>query len=157
MAETLKSGNVPILITNIEVFQMLKEKMSKRRIEESDHDRPTTASKAAAALYHRDWIEEKVCEYVKSSPCGNASIKHMPQLVSILKRPKRAEKKKEEGGGGNNERQGFGLTDGETLQIMNSMPSVLAELYLIIEDLDLRLTEEDQTQLLELIEAYRQS
>jgi hypothetical protein len=156
MAETLKSGNVPILITNIEVLQMLEDKLSKRRVEESDHEKPATGTKvAAAALHHRDWIEEKVCEYVKSSPCGNAIMKRMPQFVSILKRPKKSVKNKEEGGGGN-ERQGFGLTDGETLQILNSMPSVLAELYLIIEDLDSRLTEEDQTELLELIEAYRQ-
>jgi len=155
MAETLKSGNIPILITNIEVLQMLEDKLSKRRVEESDHEKPTTGTKAAASLHHRDWIEEKVCEYVKSSPCGNATMKRMPQFVSILKRPKRSVKKVEEGVG-DNERQGFGLTDGETLQILNSMPSVLAELYLIIEDLDSRLTEEDQTQLLELIEAYRQ-
>ncbi len=153
MAETLKSGNVPALITNIEVLQMLEEKISKRRAEESDHDKPTTAK--TGVLHHRNWIEEKVYEYIKSSPCGGVNIKPIPQLVSTLKRPKRAATK-EDGSHCEQRQQGFGLTDGETLQILNSMPSVLAELYLIIEDLDSRLTEEEQTQLLELIEMYRQ-
>ena len=148
MAETLKSGHVPELVTNIEVLYMLKEKIESRKASiagDPDHE-IHKRSTAAKQLLHRDWIEERVYGYLKSSPCGNLELHKMPQLVSRLKRTKKKEH--------DNTERGFGLTDGETLQILNSMPAVHAELYLIIEDVDSRLSEEDQTRLLELIDMH---
>ena len=164
MAETIKSGNVPALVTNIEVLHMLQEKITQRNADLDDHDdrkRVKHTSPSNKQLLHRDWIEEKVYEYLKSSASGNVNMKQMPELVSILKRKKKkklllnSEMEMQSGAEQNgNSIDGFELTDGEALQILNLMPKEPVELNLVIEDMDSRLNEEEQTRLLELIGTY---
>uniref|UniRef100_A0A7S2EJ46 DNA-directed RNA polymerase III subunit RPC9 n=1 Tax=Trieres chinensis TaxID=1514140 RepID=A0A7S2EJ46_TRICV len=55
---------------------------------------------------------------------------------------------------GNDEDDGFGLTDGEALQVLNLMPRETVEIHLMIEDLPSRMTEERQGELLELVGKY---
>ena len=202
--ETLKSGQVPALVTNAEVMQILAARTEAR----DKHDAEAAAAAEGSATNgggrsgakrkrrvddtkrhrHRDWIESKLLDYLQTSSCGtigsdgsgNIDSSKLPQLVGILRAPpsKRGKgpgngndvKMKSKNGGndaatadhadnGNDSaehqiRNGYGLTDGETLQILNHMPSELVELHLIIEDLPSRMSDERQEELLQLIGTY---
>lgn len=50
-----------------------------------------------------------------------------------------------------NENDNYGLTDAETLQILNHMPTLPVEIHLMIEDLTGRLSDDQQTSLLQFI------
>lgn len=127
--ETLNTDKPPDLVANIEVMQILEEKIAARK-------EAKKATKGGTTLRQRDWIEEKVLEYLKSTPCVQAAPDKMPQLVKRLRgRPK----------------EGFGLTDAETLQVLNFMPRESVEIHLMIEELQVRMPEERQEELLELV------
>ena len=49
---------------------------------------------------------------------------------------------------------GFGLTDAEAIQVLNFMPSEPVEIHLMIEELNARLSQKRQEELLELIQSY---
>lgn len=84
---------------------------------------------------HVDWIQQHVQGYLSKTPCANVQREDMPALVTRLK-------------------DDFGLTDAETLQILNLMPRESVEIHLIIQDLPSRLTEKRQEELLALIGSY---
>ena len=196
--ETLKSGDVPALVTNAEVMQILATRTEAR----AKHDAEAAAAADESATNgggrsgakrkrrvddtkrhrHRDWIESKLLDYLQNSSCGTIGgdggrgidSTKLPQLVRTLRAPPSKKgndvKMKSENGGndtatadhadnGNDGaehliRNGYGLTDGETLQILNHMPSELVELHLIIEDLPSRMSDERQEELLQLIGTY---
>lgn len=195
--ETLKSGDVPALVTNAEVMQILATRTEAR----AQHDAETAAAADETATNggrsgakrkrrvddtkrhrHRDWIESKLLDYLQNSSCGaigsngggGIDSSKLPQLVRTLRAPPSKKgndvKMKSENGGndaatadhadnGNSSvehqiRNGYGLTDGESLQILNHMPSELVELHLIIEDLPSRMSDERQEELLQLIGTY---
>jgi hypothetical protein len=255
-AEMLKSGNVPSLVTNVEVFQLLQPKVAERRqkAEEEAAEREEQAQAASMLLgeggeemggvggggdeaannehdpnflelgsdawqqrhrtyqiqkklRHRDWIEDKVHDYLTFTPCYSyidKVSKELPQLVRKLKLPTKKEvdqdtrnrrmdneynkydnghgdgddndveedtdennkkvqdTKKNRNKHNNNKKNnkterdyGYGLTDGEALQILNVMPSEPVELHLVVQDVTSRLSEEQQTELLESLESYR--
>lgn len=127
--ETLNTDKPPDLVANIEVMQILEEQIAARK----DANK---AKKTGAILRQRDWIEEKVLAYLKSTPCLQADTEKMPNLVKRLRgRPK----------------EGFGLTDAETLQVLNFMPREIVEMHLMIEDLQVRMSDERQEELLHLV------
>jgi hypothetical protein len=127
--ETLNTDKPPDLVANIEVMQILEEKIAARK-------EAKKVTKGGTTLRQRDWIEEKVLEYLRSTPCVQAAPDKMPQLVKRLRgRPK----------------EGFGLTDAETLQVLNFMPRESVEIHLMIEELQVRMPEERQDELLELV------
>ena len=186
--ETLKSGDVPALITNIEVMQILSARAYARRKEAEAEGEDVAASKKRRKRpddrrhRHRDWIESRLLEYLKNSSCGHEKVdsSKMRELVGKLRgvgtagfdathsesaadteianadqispNDNRGQEREESarGGGG----AGFGLTDGETLQILNHMPSELVELHLMIEDLPSRMNDERQEELLALVGEY---
>ena len=193
--ETLKSGDVPALVTNAEVMQILATRTKAR----AQHDAEAAAAADDSAANgggrsgakrkrrvddtkrhrHRDWIESKLLDYLQNSSCGTVGgggidSSKLPQLVRTLRAPPSKKgndviMKSENGGNdsatadhadnGNSSvehqiRNGYGLTDGETLQILNHMPSELVELHLIIEDLPSRMSDERQEELLQLIGTY---
>mmetsp|Transcript_14832 Transcript_14832/g.21216 ORF Transcript_14832/g.21216 Transcript_14832/m.21216 type:complete len:222 (-) Transcript_14832:29-694(-) len=185
--EILKSGDVPDLVTNIEVLNILAERINKRRetdaafaerngidMSEMEKKRRTTGK-----LRHRDYIEERVHDYLVQSPIAKLDMSTLPDLVSTLRRKESSkihrknqnggEGQKEEHanddengtGNGENDKQdasvlleGFGLTDSETLQILNHMPTEPVEIHLLIEDLSSRMDEDRQNQLLQLISEH---
>lgn len=55
------------------------------------------------------------------------------------------------------EEEGYGLTDAETLQILNHFPTEPVELHLMIEDLSNRIDEDRQNELLQLISQYTET
>ena len=217
--ENLKSGDVPALVTNLELMNILSKRLTARREEEEaaatlEHGSSSVAiangestKRKNGKLRHRDYIEQSVYEYLAHSPCSNTDVKKMPELVSKLRggrngsgvalsrnRRRRtvsgglkveedetnlnmggqAEKlvKTEEGavepveqvietkptqaniGDSVVDSDNYGLTDSETLQILNLMPTEPVEIHLMIEDLSSRLNEDEQNNLLELISKY---
>lgn len=127
--ETLNTDKPPDLVANIEVMQILEEQIAARK-------EAIKARKSGAILRQRDWIEEKVLAYLKSTPCVQADTEKMPTLVKRLRgRPK----------------EGFGLTDAETLQVLNFMPREIVEMHLMIEDLQGRMSDERQEELMNLV------
>lgn len=197
--ETLKSGDVPALVTNAEVMQILATRTEARAKHDAEAaaaaDESITTSGGGRSgtkrkrrvddtkrHRHRDWIESKLLDYLQNSSCGTIGSdggggigsSKLPQLVRILRAPpskKRNDVKMKSENGGNDTatpdhadngngsaehliRNGYGLTNGETLQILNHMPSELVELHLIIEDLPSRMSDERQEELLQLIGTY---
>mmetsp|Transcript_26278 Transcript_26278/g.77699 ORF Transcript_26278/g.77699 Transcript_26278/m.77699 type:complete len:221 (-) Transcript_26278:76-738(-) len=180
--ETLKSGDVPSLVTNIEVMQILSDRIEVRRqADEADEAAPAARRRRKdSKLRHRDWVEETVLEYLQGTPCATADKGRMPEFVGKLrgqKKPIAAQTKRsakatgstsmdsesgnhhaddDRGENGTNERQDeeFGLTDGETLQVLNLMPREPVEIHLLVEDLPSRMSEERQAELLELVGQY---
>ena len=101
---------------------------------------------------NHEWVEEKALEYLKSTNTSKLMIenkcrkingstlsiveldisKRVPDFISKL-------------------RKDFQLTDAECLQILNLLPKEIVDLHLIIQDLDDRLAEDKQRQVLDLI------
>lgn len=154
--ETLSDSATPTLVSNIEVMKILSERIASRKDAESGKQR-----KQSPQLQHRDWVEGKVLEYIQSTPCASTDIERMPRMVSAL----RGEKGSMQTGKGSKKtsdaqtkrfstREGFGLTDGETLQVLNFMPQEPVEIHLMIEELHSRMSDERQGELLQLIGSY---
>lgn len=150
--ETLKNHlGAPILITNTELLHILSEKCSKRQAEQEAVEQEQEDNNSASdqtrqkpkqrrdRFQHRDYIEESTLAYLESTRCSQ-DLKALPTLVETLK--------------GNAEDGGFGLTDGETLQMLNTMPTESVELHLIVEDLQSRLSEERRNELLVIVSQY---
>lgn len=180
--ETLKSGDVPALITNMEVMQILSARADARRKGAEAEGEDFAAGRKRRKRpddrrhRHRDWIEGKLLDYLKNSPCGADGVDRskMGELVGKLRGVGSAAvdttatnaemadavksspddnsgQEREQSGGGE---ANYGLTDGETLQILNHMPSELVELHLMIEDLPGRMADGRQEELLALVGEY---
>mmetsp|Transcript_5914 Transcript_5914/g.12128 ORF Transcript_5914/g.12128 Transcript_5914/m.12128 type:complete len:234 (+) Transcript_5914:108-809(+) len=197
--EVLKSGDAPSLVTNLEVMQLLRERLASRSSDAGVGDcdeQPqqqqllhptngsltnTTAMGAAGGrggpFENRDWIESTVLHYLRSSPCGEIPEENLARMGELVERLRRdpsdngydggtREIAPDSNDGGNNDgdytraghdNRGYGLTDAETLQILNHMPTSLVEVHLLIEDVDKRdnLKEErDQLEFLKLVSRY---
>lgn len=176
--ETLKSGDVPSLVTNIEVMQILSDRVEARRKADEEDEAAAVARrrrKQDGKLRHRDWVEESVLEYLQTTPCSAVDKSQMPELVAKLKGRKKptqvartpdlasfvsesgndhAEENGGENGSNTCQDEGFGLTDGETLQVLNLMPREPVEIHLLVEDLPSRMSEERQSELLDLVGMY---
>jgi len=131
--EVLKSGESPSLISNLEVMQLLQERKDARSQGETNSNNTKT-------FQNRDWIEKSVLEYVKTSPVGGSDVKakDISKLVERL-------------------RTEYGLTNAETLQILNHLPTSLVEVHLLIEDIEKREqldTEEKQLEFLRTIAEF---
>jgi hypothetical protein len=146
--ETLNTDNPPELVANIEVMKILEERVGAREAAEEElnskrNNRNKRQNNKNNKLRQRDWVEEKVLEYLKSTPCGQADIDKLPKLVKRLrgknKTPANA--------------AGFGLTDAESLQVLNFMPRESVEIHLMIGELQNRMTDARQEEMLDVVEA----
>ena len=158
--EPLKIGEAtaPTLVTNIEVMELLQEKLA-TRISSSDDG---NNKKGSSSFQSRDWIEQTVFNYLKSSPVGSSDVKldEMPKLIATIRRELPAinstyddadDTKLDE----TDDHDGYGLTKAETLQVLNHLPTSLVELHLLIEDLEKRIPEEEkQMGFLRLLSQY---
>jgi hypothetical protein len=168
--EVLKSGDVPALVTNIEVMNILTKRIEQRQEQEQQNETQEAArNKKGNKLRHRDFIEEKVYEYLQSTPCAIVDFEKMPEFVGRLKGTHTKEEDatsltkvdaeiKEGGKEIENEtsdkKQGYNLMNAEILQISNHMPVHLVEIHLMIEELMGRMDEVKQNELLQLIAEY---
>jgi hypothetical protein len=172
--ETLKSGDAPALLTNIEVMEILQKRWTSRpSVQDETTTNPQKQKKKNNSLRHAEFIEREVYKYLESSSCSKLNIEDMPTFISKLKQKKDADtnakdRKEEEYDVTTNQnddnnvkdknsqenRTKYGLTNAEILQILNLMPTELVEAHLIVEELHTRLSEEEQEELLQLIRDY---
>ena len=90
--ESLKSGDVPALVTNMELMDILSKRLVKRKEEEEEATTledgsnikcsTTNSQQNQGKLRHRDYIEESVYEYLAHSSCASADFKKMPEFGS---------------------------------------------------------------------------
>jgi len=121
-------------------------------------------NKKGSKLRHRDFIEEKVFEYLQTTACAHVDFQQMPVFISKLKGEYRhtskeettaqAEKEAESSADPNENEEGYNLTDAELLQVLNHMPTEPVEIHLMIEELSSRMDEDRQNDLLQLISEY---
>mmetsp|Transcript_35029 Transcript_35029/g.74736 ORF Transcript_35029/g.74736 Transcript_35029/m.74736 type:complete len:188 (+) Transcript_35029:240-803(+) len=157
--EVLKSGDAPALVSNMEVMQLLQERMAERQSQEKAGEE---SSNRKSPFQNRDWIEQTVLNHIQSSPVGGPDVKldEMPKLVERLRRrPGAASASSSDSQNDDDEEgpSGYGLTNAETLQVINHLPTSLVEVHLLIEDIEKRenLDDEDkQTQLLRLVSKF---
>mmetsp|Transcript_10034 Transcript_10034/g.18016 ORF Transcript_10034/g.18016 Transcript_10034/m.18016 type:complete len:202 (-) Transcript_10034:248-853(-) len=168
--EVLKSGDAPSLVSNLEVMQLLQERMDARQSQEQDavNAKGTAAEEPIKknTFQNRDWIEQTVLNHLESSPVGGPDVKleDMPKLVEQLRRDPGAASmttsvKDEMDLQNDDEEQspGYGLTNAETLQMLNHLPTSLVEVHLLIEDIEKREhldEEEKQLQFLRLVSKF---
>ena len=182
--EILKSGDVPALVTNFEVLNIVSESVKRRKKEQEERTEIEGGDgrrlrKGDKKLRHRDFIEESVYEYLAATPCAIVKENDLKQLIVSLKgqsttplirkktKPKTLVKLEDGVVDSNNDSEqldvngsnmnegpnnsGFGLTDAETMQVLNLFPREQVEIHLLIEDLAERLDEDKQNQLLQVI------
>jgi len=155
--EKLKNGDAPSLVSNVEVMQLLRDRIGARNAKKDE-----STENRRGPFQNRDWIEQTVLTHLETSPAGETSIDEIPKLVTQLRRNP-PDKKNENGGTDMTSQaldrslEGYGLTKGEALQIINHMPTTLVELHLIIENIEDRphLDDNVQAELLELIAKFR--
>jgi len=163
--EVLKSGDVPALVTNIEVLNILSKRIEQREVLEQDETLDAARKKKANKLRHRDYIEGKVYDYLETTACAIVDFETMPEFVGRLKKGshgkehasksnEKLEKETDTLNDAKNQEEGYNLTDAEILQVMNHMPKEPVEIHLMIEELMGRMDEDRQSELLQLIAEY---
>jgi hypothetical protein len=147
----------PALLSNAEVMELLNQRIKERKEKEGKLKR---RKKHNNKYKHRDWIEDHVFEYLQQTPCVNLDASKRNQLKSKLmstkKKPSANGKssKKPSANGKSSKITGFGLTEAESLQVLNFMPQEKVEIHLMVEELHARMSEERQDELLELIKSH---
>jgi DNA-directed RNA polymerase subunit F len=98
--ETLKSGEAPALLTNIEVMELLQKRLTSKSTSLSSLEQGERTINLLHRhlkkkqqthhhpLRHCEFIEREVYKYLERSPCAKLNIEDMPTLVSKLKQKK---------------------------------------------------------------------
>jgi DNA-directed RNA polymerase subunit F len=141
-------ADTPVLISNAEVMELLQENLASRERKESSSG-GSYRNKRSNLYHHRDWIEKHVYEYLQPTPCGQIEKSRRQEFQNAL----RSNKKQATTSSATT--TGFDLTEAESLQILNFMPTEPVEIHLMIEELHARMTENQQEGLLEFIASYR--
>jgi hypothetical protein len=150
-------SEAPVLLSNVEVLELIE----KRRNQQDEK----TKGKGTKKYRHRNWIEEQVFDYLKdSTPSKNISVEKRSELKQKLmasshKKILTTTAADDDDGGESSSSSsaqvaGFGLTEAESVQILNFMPREPVDIHLMIEELHSRMTEKRQSELLDLIGSY---
>lgn len=171
--ECLSSGSStsPVLISNAKVLEMLQKsvKENKKRLakvqkaKDKKHNKKTVIRNR---FEHRDWIEEKVMHYLKKTPCVHLPIQKIPELKRKCMGSKQARQPSQKKSSdetatadhadetASSNDASYGLTEAETLQILNFMPEEPVEIHLMVEELHARMSETQQEEFLAMIKSY---
>jgi hypothetical protein len=165
------SSTSPVLISNAKVLEMLQKnvKENKKRLakvqkaKDKKHNKKTMVRNR---FEHRDWIEEKVLNYLKKTPCIHLPIRKIPELKRKCMGTKRGSMQRQDKPTRNAAAAmetatedtaaspTYGLTEAETLQILNFMPEEPVEIHLMVEELHARMSETQQEEFLAMIQSY---
>lgn len=131
--------------------------------------RPRTSAGGGKRFQHRQWIERHVQEYLETSPCARLDISRRQELKAILRGSRKRRHavtvpnyhpsvddhpQPHQPTAPHPSRVGFGLSEEEALQILDTMPTEPVELHLLVSELHARMPERQQEALLELVAAY---
>lgn len=174
--------DLPVLVSNVEVLHVIE----KQALERSTTT--TSVVRKTRRFRHRDWVEQQVTNYLRSTfPVKIDRDRYQELRQQLCRGPKQMEsvkrRKIHQNGDYNNNNEnkarmgfnetnnireslakattttttipGFDLTEAEAIQIINFMPTEPVEIHLMIEELDARIPEKRQDELLELISSYR--
>jgi hypothetical protein len=172
---TKTTQDSPVLLSNAEVMELLGKKIQAR----DEHQAKQYRRRDSPKFAHRDWIEKYVHTYLQSTPCAGMSTKKVGELKSKLmatiKKQQIITRKvgvvdsmdvdctTAENGDTplstpsttiTTTTTGFGLTEAESIQLLNFMPKEPVEIHLMIEELHGRMSEKRQAELLKLIGSY---
>lgn len=132
--------NVPHLISNLAVLEMLQSRVDARK----------SGKSSSRQLQHRDWVERHVIEYLSSTATTQfqtaANAAALQKLLRSSKMTRTAD---------GTATAGFDLTEAESLQIVNLSPTEPVEIHLLVEELHDRMTARKQEELLATIQSYR--
>jgi hypothetical protein len=145
LAKKDKSAS-PFLLSNAEVLDMLRPRVQDRKDKETRRYNNPSNTK----YRHRDLIEDSVVEFLENTPCVSLDSSKRKNLQNLLMTTNR----KASGKNKKSATTGFGLTDAESLQILNYMPQEKVEIHLMVEELHTRMTDERQDELLTLIQSH---
>ena len=127
------------LLTNIEVLDHLRKRQQHRQVHQ-----PTASTDGAVDgvvprdSSDRDWIEQKITEYLTVDEEGPAASMTPETAQHILAQLE-------------TDSAGSQLKDAERLQLLNLRPKQPVEVYLVVEEAEERLTEDDAERLIQLI------
>jgi RNA polymerase Rpb4 len=159
----------PTLISNVEVMELLRKNLETRA--QTAKKTKKTNKRNNKQFRHRDWVEEEVHRYLRSTPCVNLDPRRRQEFHAILKSHKKVCQAAAIAISGDHDESavkledeemqrrqsvptGFGLTEAETLQIMNMMPTKPVEIHLMVDELQSRMTETRQEEFLAFIASY---
>eukprot|EP01031_Cornospumella_fuschlensis_P039627 gene39627-48243_t len=114
------------LLTNLEVVELIKERRRLRIHNSAEKSLQIDAQ-------HREFVEQQLIKFVDSNKAGHVSLAFMHRILAKIKK------------------LGCGLTESEMVQIANLLPESDVELYLIVENIEERLSSEQQEGLKQLI------
>jgi len=167
----------PILISNAEVLELLQKKQSNKRSRGSGFEHRDWVERRVVEYLQKtpcaklDANRREELKSVLTEGSGGKKRRKRQLSVGIVI----VDDDGGDGDNGNNDaannnndndnrnnnldgdrrkRIGFGLTEAESLQVLNFMPTELVELHLVVDQLDARMSEREQEELLETIGSY---
>lgn len=181
--------STPVLLPNAILMEVLekdvkdsKEHLAKYKRKQKQRGRNNNRNNddnIKSKYEHRDWIQEHVLEYLKSTPCVNIPTSKLIELKSKCMSTKKTSPKKkllrkqpqdiqsapiDDATATKSATElstsvslGYGLTEAEAVQILNFMPEQPVEIHLMIEDLHARMSETKQEEFLDMIRSYNTS
>ena len=174
----------PVLLSNIEVMKLLQDRIKSREgtnqqpkrrqkiknsnkfqhrdwIEDKVHAYlETTPCVALQSTKQMAELKSKLTSTKRlKRPSGGGSTPNSPHSKPTPSAPtsmgkELAEKTETDDDNETAATTGFGLTEAEAIQVLNFMPSEPVEIHLMIEELNARLSQKRQEELLELIQSY---
>jgi hypothetical protein len=170
----LSAAQGPVLLPNAEVMEMLQKsvKQNKKRFarvkanhrkknyKTQQHNDAPGVVEIKNTYAQRDWIESKVLEYLQGTPCVQIPVSKIPELKSKCMGSKRQHRSHRQSSDADDNNKnptvsGYGLTEAETLQVLNLMPQEPVEIHFIVEEVRARMSESQEGEFLSMIKSYR--
>jgi hypothetical protein len=133
-----KRSDAPFRICNAEVLEIL--------------ERQKTTNKATKRFQHRNWIGDRVSEYLKAFTSSHLDYNRREEFKAMLKSKKRKLATNEPSDDA--DQTGFGLSDNEVLQILDFMPTEPVDMHLMLSNFS-DMPERKQEALIDLIASYK--